>query len=171
MRTVQISPAAAVGVAAVAVMLVVVFVLVLGDPQRQPSFSDIPEASRFYPGSVILRSGGHAATSEIRGGAIRARLGSYASVAEIPGLLRATDSPDPIWVSGGGSSGVPGTNERQVCAWHNGTVILRLGFWRLSRWQRQYPNDQIFPTVYDVRVIDRTSDFLMPTPCGIVTGD
>ena len=169
MRTVQISPAAAVGVAAVAVMLVVVFVLVLGDPQRQPSFSDIPEASRFYPGSVILRSGGHAATSESE--AERwTQLGSYASVAEIQAFYERQMAQAP-WVSGGGSSGVPGTNERQVCAWHNGTVILRLGFWRLSRWQRQYPNDQIFPTVYDVRVIDRTSDFLMPTPCGIVTGD
>lgn len=134
-----------------------------------PPFSAIPEAALFYPGSVVLRSGGHGATSESN--AERwTELGTDASLAEVQAFYEQAMT-DPAWLVGGGSSRIPGTNERQVCAWHNDRVILRVGFWRVSRWQREHPTRPTYATIYSVDVIDRTTERTPPGPCGAVGPD
>jgi hypothetical protein len=86
-----------------------------------------PEASLFYPGSVVLEgNGGHNGTAFAHAEIFRI-LGSQGSMEEILEFYNS-ELASRGWETGGGSSGIRSTGETKVCAWHTDQLVLRLGF-------------------------------------------
>ncbi len=134
-------------------------VLVVVAQPRQPSDNDRlrqqQEASLYFPGSVLLREGGSGA--------------SMGAAAEIWRQLRTDASEETVlafyraelfargWATGGGSTVALGTHESQVCSWHTGTYTMRVSFWKMDDFVKQYPADTGLTTVYEVRLMDESS--------------
>lgn len=111
-----------------------------------------PESFVIFPGSVLLRRGGHEANSESPAGNWQ-QFGSQASPGAIAAFYEA-ESSTRGFLPGGGSSSIPMTVELAVCAWHNEELVIRVSFWELDEFHERYPSDPSFPTIYDLRLID-----------------
>jgi hypothetical protein len=139
-------------VVAIAVLAIALPRLTATDQER---LRQQPEASLFFPGSILLREGGHGATT--------------GSVAETWRQLATERTMDDVlafyrrelaalgWKTGGGSSAGLVTNESQACVWHTDDVVLRVSFLKMDEFRKQYPSDPEHATVYELRLIDQAN--------------
>lgn len=120
------------------------------------SLRERPQASVYFPGSVLLREGGREGTAPY-GSAIWKQLGTDASFAEVLDWYDRELAARGLQ-PGGGSSGIPAWEEFQVCAWHSDDIVFRLGFLKMDKWSERYPGSQPYPTVYELRLIEVDED-------------
>lgn len=123
------------------------------NPTPQDRLWASEEASLYAPGSTLLRSGGRGPTFE-SSALVHLQLATEAS-ADYVLAFYVQELAARGWLTGGGSSVIGVDFESQVCAWHDGSRILRLSFWRQDRWQEAYPDDP-HVTVYEIALIGRT---------------
>jgi hypothetical protein len=115
-RLLRLTALAALFPIAIAVLVVAWPRLIVSDQDR---LSQRPEASLYYPGSVLISRGGSGAT--VAGApAIRRQLGTDSSLDEVLTFYRR-ELAATGWETGGGSSAATGTDESQACAWHTET--------------------------------------------------
>lgn len=111
------------------------------------------EASLYYPGSVLLESGGNE-SGVSHSAQIQRTLGTQASIDDVvafyDGELIAKG-----WDTGG-SSMTPGRDESKVCSWHTTDFTLLLTFRNLDEYPHP-PSDHEFATVYDFTIFDHGS--------------
>ena len=50
-------------------------------------------------------------------------------------------------------SGIRGTHELDVEAWHRDGLIFRLGFWKLEEWRGSQEAGLEFPVIFEARVL------------------
>lgn len=157
----RLDPRVTVLVAVLVVSVAALGLLFSREPARD-GLGGYAEASLYYPGSVLLRTGHHASTSEAVAQTWK-QLGSDASLLDIQAYYEH-ELAGRGWVPGGGSSGILGTSERGICVWHNDKVVIRLSFWKPQKWRARYPADPSYRTVYELALIERTSP-TDPTAC------
>jgi hypothetical protein len=131
---------------------------------RTFAFAEVPEASLYFPGSTVLSE----AQRPAAGGSHARRwvaLGSMASLAGIQEFYETRMASRRDWVADGSSSSLLSTDEAQVCAWHNASVTLRLGFEDMTNRSRLPIEQRQWTTVYSLTIIDKAKGTGVDAAC------
>jgi hypothetical protein len=136
------------------------------DPQ---GFARIPEATLYYPGSVVLAER-HAPASGPSPAAYLVALSSDAPMEDIIAFYRAEFRDRPGWANDGSESSMWSTLEAAACTWHNESVTVRIGFPDKERWLKRQELTGASPnwpstTLYHFYVLDKTSQSVSRDPC------
>jgi hypothetical protein len=116
-----------------------------------------PESNIVYPGSTLLRRGGAESRGPNDYPEIWQQFGTTATAEEV---VRFYDAELRSRGFGPARSGTRlfGMHEDLVCTWQGSEVLVRVGVYDPERFQRDYPSDRAWPTVYELAVLEYVSE-------------
>lgn len=145
--------------------MLVAFLVLFGGCSAAPNpeldlLRAMPEGTLAPDGVEQLADGGREADQSIaaRVPASTWRIyGTDASAADVIAFY-ASELADRGWSEGGGVSGIRGTHELDVAAWHKEGVIFRLGFWKLDEWRLSQNEGLEYDTIFEGSLIQDPAD-------------
>jgi hypothetical protein len=129
-----------------------VYVVIQGTrPSDMELLQAQPVNSLYYPGSVVLRQGGHEPAFMQPTAYTWRELGVDATADEVIAFYDA-EMKERGWVVGGGGHVIAA--DAQACGWHTADLILTVAFRDVGNYAKAHPADAGYATIYELRLWD-----------------
>jgi hypothetical protein len=124
-------------------------------------FQAQPEFSLQYPGSVVLREGGHEPAFMAPTRDTWRELGTDADPDEVLAFYRR-ELRERGWGTGGDYDLRPSSQETKACGWHTADLILRVGIWDTAKYVKVHPEAARYATIYELSLSDDGTSYTFP---------